>query len=138
MARAGSTAYLRAVFAAFLFVMFLPSSARADDWSGAQTVTVVATEYAFTPNSLSFRKGVAYRLHLDNQGKETHEFTAPAFFKAIHIRDPQIANADLTEIVIQPGQHKDLFFIPQRPGSYKLRCSDHDWAGMLGDITIAP
>jgi uncharacterized cupredoxin-like copper-binding protein len=110
----------------------------AADWAKAQKVTVATVEYAFQPASLTFHQGVAYRLRVGNKGKETHEFTAPEFFKAIKLRDAQPLNPDRTEMVIQPGQHKDLYFVAQQPGSYKLRCSDHDWAGMVGDITIAP
>ncbi len=114
------------------------SHARATDWSKAQKITVATVEYAFQPASLTFHQGVAYRLHLDNKGKETHEFTAPDFFKAIDMRDAKALNADHTEIVLQPGQKKDLYFVAKQTGSYKLVCSDHDWAGMVGDITIAP
>jgi uncharacterized cupredoxin-like copper-binding protein len=125
------------LLAAGLAVMPL-GGAGAVDWSKAQKITVVTTEYKFTPNSLTFHKGIAYRLHLDNKGKEAHEFTAPAFFKAIEMRDARPLNTDQTEIVIQPGQKKDLYFVPNTPGTYDLRCSDHDWAGMTGGITIAP
>jgi uncharacterized cupredoxin-like copper-binding protein len=114
------------------------SSALAVDWSTAQRVTVVTTEYVFTPNKLVFHEGVVYRLHVDNRGEETHEFTAPEFFKAIEMRDAKALNADRTEIVVQPGQHKDLYFVARQPGSFKLICADHDWAGMTGNITIAP
>jgi uncharacterized cupredoxin-like copper-binding protein len=127
-----------AVLAVALLSSSMPQVALATDWAKAQTVAVVTVEYAFKPKDLTFHQGVAYRLHLDNQGKETHEFTAPEFFKAIRMRDPKVVNADLTEIVIQPGEQKDLFFVAKQPGSYKLRCSDHDWAGMIGGITIAP
>jgi uncharacterized cupredoxin-like copper-binding protein len=131
--RIGRWVLLAAVLAA------LPiGSAGAVDWSKAKKVTVVTVEYAFKPASLNFKKGIAYRLHLDNQGKETHEFTAPEFFKAVQMRDTKALNADQTEIVVQSGEKKDLYFVAQQPGSYKLRCSDHDWAGMIGDITIAP
>jgi uncharacterized cupredoxin-like copper-binding protein len=129
---------LRAAIVAILLAGFSPAGSLAEDWSKAQTVTVVMVEYEFQPDSLTFRTGVPYRLHLDNQGKKTHEFTAPEFFKAISMRDPKVVNADLTEIVIQPGEQKDLYFVAQQPGSYKLICSDHDWAGMVGDITITP
>lgn len=108
------------------------------DWSKAKTVTVVTVEYAFKPSRLTFHAGAVYRLHLDNQGKETHEFTAPAFFKAIDMRNPEVTGPDRTEIVLQPGEKKDLFFSAKQAGSYDLRCSDHDWAGMVGHITIAP
>lgn len=115
-----------------------PAGAQAFDWSKAQNVTVVTVEYAFKPNSLTFHKGSVYRLHLDNKGKQEHEFTAPEFFKAIEMRDAKALDADHIEIVVQPGQHKDIYFVAKDPGSFKLICSDHDWAGMTGDITITP
>jgi len=37
---------------------------------------------------------------------------------------------------VQPGESKDLFFTPHRPGTYDLRCADHDWNGMVGGITV--
>jgi uncharacterized cupredoxin-like copper-binding protein len=128
---------LRLAFLAALAVV-LAGKAGATDWAQAQNVAVVTTEYKFTPSSLTFHQGVAYRLRIDNKGKETHEFTAPDFFKAIEMRDAKPLNVDKTEIVVQPGQHKNLYFVAKEPGKYDLRCSDHDWAGMVGDITIAP
>jgi uncharacterized cupredoxin-like copper-binding protein len=129
---------LRAILL-FVVAVSLPlGAARAADWSKAKTVNVTMVEYAFKPADLTFKQGVAYRLHLDNKGKETHEFTAPDFFKAIAMRDAKPLNADQTEIVVQPGQKKDLYFVAKPAGSYDLRCSDHDWAGMVGHITISP
>jgi uncharacterized cupredoxin-like copper-binding protein len=123
----------------FVVAMALPlGGAHAADWSKAKTVNVTMVEYAFKPADLTFKQGVAYRLHFDNKGKETHEFTAADFFKAIEMRDTKPLNADQTEIVVQPGQKKDLYFVAKRAGSYDLRCSDHDWAGMVGHITISP
>lgn len=123
-----------------LLALVLPplAGAAGADWSKAKKITVTMAEYEFKPAALSFKQGVAYRLHLDNQGKETHEFTAPDFFKAIEPRDTKPLNTDHTEIVVQPGQKKDLYFVAKQPGDYDLRCSDHDWAGMVGKITISP
>jgi uncharacterized cupredoxin-like copper-binding protein len=122
-----------------MIVVALPlDCAWATDWSKTRPITVVTDEYAFKPANLTFKQGVAYRLHLDNKGKETHEFTAPDFFKAIEMRDTKPLNADQTEIVVQPGQKKDFYFVAKQAGSYDLRCSDHDWAGMVGHITISP
>jgi uncharacterized cupredoxin-like copper-binding protein len=102
----------------------------------AETVSVVASEYQFSPAKLTFNRGVAYRLHIENHGKETHEFHAPDFFKAVELGDPAALNADQTEIVIHPGEAKELTFVPKKSGHYKLICSDHDWAGMTGAITV--
>ncbi len=106
------------------------------DWSHAQPVTVIATEYKFLPNHLSFRDGVAYRLHVENRGKEMHWFHAPAFFKASLVRNADALDRDQTEIQVAPGEGKDLYLVPQRRGQYKLYCPDHDWAGMTGSITV--
>jgi uncharacterized cupredoxin-like copper-binding protein len=129
---------LRLVLVLALIAVLPLGGAVAADWSKAKKVTVITDEYAFKPASLAFQQGKTYRLHVDNRGKETHEFTAPDFFKAIDMRDAKALNADHTEIVVQPGEKKDLYFIAKQPGKYDLRCSDHDWAGMVGDITISP
>src|SRR5689334_10252583 len=44
-------------------VPFIQSPAQTADWSRAETVTVVATEYRFEPSRLAFRRDVPYRLH---------------------------------------------------------------------------
>jgi uncharacterized cupredoxin-like copper-binding protein len=106
------------------------------DGSQALLVTVVATEYHFTPDKLFFKRGLSYRLHIENHGKELHEFNAPDFFKSIELGDPAVLNPDRTEILIHPGEAKDLTFVALQPGHYLLICSDHDWAGMTGEITI--
>lgn len=135
--------YVAAMPRFLLFVMMTglavaaaPTGARAIDWSKARQVTVITVEYAFQPANLTFHAGTAYDLHLENKGKETHEFTAPDFFKAIDMRDAKMLNADHTEIVVQPGQKKDFYFVAKQAGSYDLRCADHDWAGMVGHITV--
>jgi uncharacterized cupredoxin-like copper-binding protein len=99
-------------------------------------VNVVMIDYKFVPDHLAFRHAVHYRLHLENHGKETHEFTAPTFFATATIDNPEVLNREHTEIVMQPGDAKDLFFTPGKPGTYDLRCSDHDWDGMVGGITV--
>ncbi len=106
------------------------------DWAKARLVTVVTVEYSFLPNHLVFRRGVAYRLHVVNRGKELHELTVPDFFKTVEVRNPQALNPEHTEMVLQPGEQKDLYFVAKRPGHYDMRCADHDWAGMTGDITV--
>ena len=67
-----------------LTALALSGTARAADWSQAQPVTVVASESKFTPNSLAFRRGVAYRLHVENRGREMHEFNAADLRSAVN------------------------------------------------------
>lgn len=125
--------------AALLLVGLPPLAAApagAVEWDKAQSLTIATSEYQFSPNKLTFQHGVPYRLHLENHGRETHEFTAPAFIKTLRVRNPKVLNADRTEVVLQPGQAKDFYFVPQKPGHYPLICADHDWAGMTGKITV--
>jgi uncharacterized cupredoxin-like copper-binding protein len=110
--------------------------AAADEGPPSTTVSVVLADYSFTPDHLTLQRGMPYRLHLENHGKETHEFTAPVFFASAHIDNPDVLTRERTEIVMQPGDVKDVFLTAPVPGTYDLRCSDHDWAGMVGGITV--
>ncbi len=99
-------------------------------------VNVVMVDDKFDPAHLTFTHGMRTRLHLENHGKDTHEFTAPTFFATAKIDNPELLNREHTEIVVQPGESKDLFLTPGKAGTYDLRCSDHDWDGMVGGITV--
>lgn len=114
-----------------------PAPATAD-WPHAQTVDVVVMEDIFAPSHLVFQAGVAYRLHIENQGEELHKFSAPGFFRAIEIDTPVVLDADGSEIDIPAGEMRDLLFVAGQPGSFKLRSPDYDWDGMTGDIVIVP
>jgi uncharacterized cupredoxin-like copper-binding protein len=100
------------------------------------TIDVIMIDYKFMPDHLTFQHDVHYRLHLENRGKETHEFTAPIFFAAAKVDNPDVLNHERSEVVVQPGESKDVLLIPGKPGTYDLRCSDHDWDGMVGGITV--
>jgi uncharacterized cupredoxin-like copper-binding protein len=119
-----------------LIACVLSGTASAADWSKAQSVTVMTTESKFTPNKLAFRRGVAYRLHVENRGREMHEFNAADLFKASEIGNPEALNRDKTEIMLHPGEAKDLYFRPKQSGHFRLVCPDHDWDGMTGEITV--
>ncbi len=99
-------------------------------------ISVVMVDYRFEPDHLTFEHDVRYQLHLENHGKETHEFTAPTFLATATIDNLDVLNREHTEVLVQPGESKDLFFTPHRPGTYDLRCADHDWNGMVGGIAV--
>ena len=112
------------------------AAAPAVDWSHPQVMRVEMVDYRFVPDHLTFRHGVTYRLHLENHGKDMHEFTAPAFFAEAVVRDPRkLANGG-QEVVVQPGQTADIDLVLKRTGHYDLRCADHDWDGMVGSIEV--
>jgi uncharacterized cupredoxin-like copper-binding protein len=99
-------------------------------------LNLVMIDYKFVPDHITFKHGVQYRLHLENHGKETHEVTAPTFFATAKIDNPAVLNHERSEVVMQPGDIKDVFLTPGKPGTYDLRCADHDWNGMVGGITV--
>ena len=99
-------------------------------------IQVLMVDYRFDPDHLTFEHDVHYQLHLENHGKETHEFTAPTFLATATIDNPDVLNREHTEVLVDPGESKDLFLTPHRPGTYDLRCADHDWNGMVGGITV--
>ncbi len=99
-------------------------------------VDVAMVDYRFSPDRLTLEHGIQYRLHLENRGKEIHEFTAPTFFAAAKLDNPHVLNREHTEVVVQPGESEDVLLTPGPPGAYDLRCGDHDWDGMVGGITV--
>jgi len=101
-----------------------------------QVVTVQLIEDRFVPDRLVFRHGVAYRLELRNDGKEMHEFTAPEFFKTIDVKNPEVLERGLPEVLLHPGERKALRFVARAAGRYPLSCADHDWDGMTGEIVV--
>lgn len=122
-----------ALVAAVLALCWSPGEAATVGWSHARTVTLVMHDYRFAPSRLVLRVGVRYRLHVVNRGEELHELTAPAFFKAVTLGNPKALTPDLA---VQPGETRDLYFLAARPGRFPFWCADHDWAGMVGKLTI--
>ena len=88
------------------------------------------------PEKLTFRRGVPYRLRLENRGTEMHEFTAPEFLKTVDVRNPEVLEQAGNEVLVHPKDQKELYFVANKPGRYPLICADHDWDGMIGEITV--
>ncbi len=124
-----------AALALLIATASLPAAA-SGDWTEAQSVVEVTTDYLFSPRHLRFRRGVAYRLQLENRGAEMHQFSAPEFFKSVELGNPEVLNRDRTEIVLRPGERKLLLFRAREAGRFRLICPDHDWTGMIADITV--
>ena len=101
-----------------------------------QLVTVGLVDDTFVPDKLVFKVGQPYRLRLENRGREMHEFTAPEFLKTVEVRNPEVLEQAGNEVLVQPGKAKELVFVPRKRGRYPLTCADHDWDGMVGEISV--
>jgi uncharacterized cupredoxin-like copper-binding protein len=112
------------------------ANAAGPDWSKATTISMVMSEYQFTPSQLSFERGKPYRLHLANAGRELHEIDAPEFFKTITPADPAMLVREGQEIDVEPGQQADFLFVPNQSGQFPFECEDHVEFGMTGSIAV--
>jgi iron uptake system component EfeO len=89
------------------------------------TVAVEATNYAFTPSTISVPAGeVTFRV--SNGGTEEHEFE---IFQGDTVKD------EIEGLV--PGLTKDLT-VTLTAGEYQFKCllNGHDQLGMIGTLTV--
>jgi plastocyanin len=119
-----------------LAALLSPAAYAADAWSEAQPMTVVMVDNRFEPDHLTFHAGQRYALRLENHGKDMHEFTAPAFWKAATVKDKSKLSNGGTDLVVQAGQTVEVLMIAPPKGQYALTCADHDWDGMVGSIVV--
>lgn len=103
-----------------------------------------ADALVFEPNDLSFSVGKRYKLILDNPSSQKHYFTAKDFADAIWTQKVGAGKVEVKgaihELELKPSAVAEWVFVPQRPGSYSLRCTipGHAEAGMTGTIVISP
>ena len=93
---------------AILFVLTLSGSRLMTAEAAPRVIEITAKRFAFTPNTITLKKGekVTLRLHSEDV---THGF----FLRALKIDE-----------VIEPGQTKDVNVTPQTAGSFTTIC-DH-------------
>jgi plastocyanin len=100
------------------------------------TITVHLSSFAFTPDRLLLRAGVAVKLHLVNDSSRGHDFSAPALFAASTV----LAGTppDRGSIEVGGDESRDIVFVPRQPGTYKLRCTHflHSFFGMTGRVVV--
>jgi uncharacterized cupredoxin-like copper-binding protein len=120
-----------------------PAAALGTDWSQAELIDVVMTDFRFTPDVLRLRQGRPYRLHLENRGSGVHNISAGSFFKTAAVRaDAPVAGAGEAvtgdTVRLAKGETKDVYMIPMTPGSYDFDCSEflHSLFGMTGNIVV--
>ena len=124
------------LLAASLICLISTRGQAADRWTHAQPITVVMVDNRFQPDHLTLHAKQPYELRLENHGKDLHEFTAPAFFKAATVQDKRkLANGG-TDVVVQSGTSVSIRLIAPAKGNYDLTCADHDWDGMVGSISV--
>ncbi len=102
-----------------------------------------ANELKFFPNQLEFVAGKRYKLVLDNPSPQKHYFTAKDFADAIWTQKVEAGKVEIKgaihELELKPGAVAEWVFVPEKPGTYSLRCPipGHTEAGMTGTIKVS-
>jgi plastocyanin len=113
------------------------TSVAAQSRTKAQSLDVVLTDFAFTPQNLHMRQGQAYTLRFVNRGSGGHNFSAPAFFAAARINPADAGAIAGGKVELGRDQSRTLRLVPAA-GRYDVTCTHflHAGFGMVGSITV--
>lgn len=101
-----------------------PTMGESSQSAAMEKITVTATDFAFTPSTLTLKKGDEVSITFKNNGKYPHNFT--------------ISELGVGTKTIQPGQEDTLTFTPSKSGSFTFLCTvpGHADRGMTGTLTV--
>jgi len=90
----------------------------------AQKITVVGTEFAFSPSSFTVKKGQPVELTFKNNGTFPHNLS--------------ISDLSVKTKTIQPGEQDTVQFTPSKTGQFVFICTvpGHADKGMKGTLTV--
>ncbi|WP_143171029.1 cupredoxin domain-containing protein [[Phormidium ambiguum] IAM M-71] len=130
-----------------LVVMFPVSAIAATASTNLEVVNVdlgnAANELKFFPNELKLVAGKRYKIVLNNPSPQKHYFTAKDFANNSWTQKVEAGKVEIkgaiNELELKPGATAEWILIPEKPGTYSLRCPipGHTEAGMTGKIIIA-
>lgn len=114
-----------------------------------RTFTIVASEYAFEPNSIAVAAGETVKFVVTNKGGLMHEMTiGDAAEQAAHSRamdkvsdmkhDDGMKEMPSNAVHVPPGQTRELIWTFAKSGNLKFACNypGHTDLGMQGDIVV--
>jgi plastocyanin len=89
-----------------------------------QKVTVEGSEFAFTPSTITAKKGQALKITFKNTGAFPHNLT--------------ISDLNVKTKTIQPGEQDAVQFTPDKTGQFSFVCTvpGHADKGMKGILTV--
>jgi plastocyanin len=105
--------------------------------SAGKTVTVVLTNFSFSPDHITLRVGVPARLRLVNQSTGGHDFSAPGFFASSSF-PPGSKAPPGGEIEVGSQRTAEIALTPLMPGTYPVECTHflHSLFGMTATIEV--
>ncbi len=132
-----------AVVAVALVLSVSPASAQE-----VKSITVVLTEYKFTPDTITLTAGEPVQLNIQNQGKADHNLSSDDLpLTNITYTRADNSTQDLSRYVSTnvlnadalSGHTSVVTFTPSTPGSFGFFSEDEESLGMVGKfIVVAP
>jgi plastocyanin len=110
----------------------------------AHRITVILSDYQFTPSKIELKAGELVELTLINEGTVTHEFVTLALSSlevAVTIAGVETETIGVAELELAPKATAVLRFTPETAGTYPFFCgakqpTDHRVAGMTGVLIV--
>lgn len=107
----------------------------------SNSLHIVMTDFAFTPNTFSVPAGQVISLQLTNNGAATHSFIIMKAGKEVksHFTDADQPNVYWEQLAVAPGQSVNATFTaPSQPGDYQVLCGvpAHFESGMVATLTV--
>ena len=127
---------LRAALAASVIGFAVPQIAAAQE--AASPITVMLSNYAFAPSTLTLKSGTTYKVHLVNAAAKDHNFAAPEFFAASTVAPEDKTKVSDGAVEVGEGGAVDVTVTPNKAGTYNLNCTHfmHTMLGMKGAIVV--
>lgn len=111
-----------------------------------KTVPITASEFKFTPASVTLKRGDRVALRITNQGTMDHEFLSTIFEAAkdveVKAEGVKVEADEVEEIEFEKGHTVTIELTPTRAGTFQFWCAEvlkgkrHRDLGMKGVIRV--
>ncbi len=111
---------MRGLLALVLVLAAAPTAAqREPEWRTAPEYDVLFRPFAFEPRLIRLEAGRPVRLRFVNEGRATHSFHSPRFFREARLRRGDEDLALTGRFRLAPGERRTIALVPAR-GRYSV------------------
>ena len=112
------------------------------DWGSAETIEISIRQNEFRPAIVHLVQGEPYIMLVENRDDVAHFLAAKGFFKTVAIRriltqTEEISGVNLIGLYLDPGEVKEVHFIPFRDGWYDFE-GGHSFVKFKTDLLSWP
>jgi hypothetical protein len=97
--------------------------------------------FAVSQAAYNLETGKAYQLKIESSGKRPYAIRGDDFFNFIWLRKVEVADVEvkvngLYELEMEREGKATIFFVPIRPGKYRIYAKGLDTKGAMTNITV--